>query len=324
MNSPNGSKGEGDKSWFDTKTKSDKSCAALASKQRAKSPCHLMNEDMTAARTEQSRRHWSINDIDFNAINDKLVRHDQFLFITLVSASFVEIHSEQYADNLICYFQDNPELTCWLANHWRRDEVQHGKALKAYVQQVWPEFDWERAYLAFGLEYGLLCTVEQLEKHKGLELIARCVVETGTSSFYRAMQNYVQEPVLTSLIEKIRTDEISHYTQFRRHFLEYNTDERHSVVALTQTIWRRLKAISNEDAYIAFKHVHSQKNPVADALELRAAWDQYNQAVKKLSRHYYPHRLAIKMLVKPIPLPAGVKKMLALPLTGVALMLSYS
>ena len=222
------------------------------------------------------------------------------------------------------YFKDDSELTCWLRDHWRRDEVQHGQALKAYVQTAWPQFDWEQAYLAFSREYGALCTVEQLEPHKALELIARCVVETGTSSFYRAMQNYVQEPVLRSLIDKIRIDETSHYAHFRRHFLRYNWDERHSFMSVARTIWRRLKAISNEDAYIAFKHVHAQNKPDTDAIKLRAAWGQYNQAVKKLSRHYYPHRSAIKMLVKPIPVSASVKKVLEWPLTGLAVMLSYS
>ena len=283
-----------------------------------------MKSRLPATQSDQSRPHWRIEDIDFTAVNPELIRHDRFLFVTLASASFVEIHSEQYADNLIVYFRDDPDLTGWLADNWRRDEVQHGKALKAYVQTVWPEFDWEQAYLAFSQEYDLLCTVEQLEQHKALELIARCVVETGTSSFYRAMHSYVREPVLKTLIDKIRIDETSHYVHFRRHFLAYNVGEHHSVKTIVQTIWKRLKAISNEDAYIAFKHVHAQKNTVTDAPALRAAWEQYNQTVKKLSRTYYPHRLAIKMLVKPIPLPARVIKMLEWPLVGVALMLSYS
>lgn len=283
-----------------------------------------MESSLTVNQSDKNRPHWRINDIDFTAIKGELVRDDRFLFVTLASASFVEIHSEQYADNLIVYFRDDPKLISWLVDHWRRDEVQHGQALKAYVQTVWPEFDWEQAYLAFSEEYGLLCTVEQLEQHKALELIARCVVETGTSSFYRAMHNYVREPVLRALIDKIRIDETSHYVHFRRHFLTYNDGERHSVKAIIQTIWRRLKAISNEDAYIAFKHVHAQNNTATDALALRAAWDRYNQAVKKLSRRYYPHKLAIKMLVKPIPLPARVIKIIEWPLIGLALMLSYS
>ncbi|MET3109455.1 rubrerythrin, partial [Oxalobacteraceae bacterium GrIS 1.18] len=220
-----------------------------------------MESRLTTAQSDHNRPHWRIEDIDFTAIDPELIRHDQFLFVTLASASFVEIHSEQYADNLIVHFRDDSTLTSWLADHWRRDEVQHGQALKAYVQTVWPEFDWEQAYLAFSQEYGLLCTVEQLEQHKALELIARCVVETGTSSFYRAMHNYVGEPVLKALIDKIRIDETTHYAHFRRHFLAYNDDERHSVKAIIQAIWRRLKAISNEDAYIAFKHGFCRNKP---------------------------------------------------------------
>ena len=272
--------------------------------------------------TNQTMRNWSLEDIHFDEIDKSLISHDQFLFATLTSASFVEIHSEKYASNLIALFQGDGELTDWLDQVWQRDEVQHGLALKAYVQAVWPEFNWELSYRAFALEYDALCTVDQLEQRKALELIARCVVETGTSSFYQAMHNYVREPVLGSIIDRIRTDETSHYRHFRRHFLSYNLAEQHGAIPIVQTVWRRLKAISGEDARIAFKHVCKEQNGGMDALELHNAWRQYNQTVRQLSRKFYPHRMAIKMLVKPLPIAAPFKKMLIWPLTGMALLLS--
>jgi hypothetical protein len=266
-------------------------------------------------------QHWRLDDIDFSAIQTELVQNDQFLFLTLASASFVEILSETYADNLIRHYQGDAEITGWLRNNWQRDEVQHGRALKAYVQTVWPLFNWEKAYEGFRVQYSTLCNMEQLEHHKGLELIARCVVETGTSSFYRAAQNYVREPVLRHLLEKIRSDEISHYVHFRRFFETYNRREQHSIAAISATIWRRLRDISGEDAYIAFKHVQAEFHP--GRLFVESEWHSYGQRVKELARHHYPYLAAVKMLIKPIPLIAPFKKIVQWPLVGLALLISY-
>jgi rubrerythrin len=269
---------------------------------------------------QKKNQHWHLDEINFDAIQAELVHNDQFLFLTLASASFVEILSETYAGNLIQHYQGDAEITDWLRNNWQRDEVQHGQALKRYVQIVWPEFNWEKAYEAFRLQYSALCTMEQLEQRKGLELLARCVIETGTSSFYRAMQSYVREPVLQLLLEKIKVDETAHYAHFRRYFDLYNRRDQYSLAAIMATIWRRLRDIGGEDAYIAFKHVYEESH--SESQSLNVEWRFYNQKLKQLARHHYPYRLAVKMLIKPVPLFEPLKKILQWPLIGMALLIS--
>ena len=81
------------------------------------------------------------------------------------------------------------EIVEWLESRWEREELQHGAALKRYVQTAWPDFDWEAAYKLFFAEYSQCCTVEQLAGTRALEMAARCVVETGTATFYRMMSD---------------------------------------------------------------------------------------------------------------------------------------
>jgi rubrerythrin len=271
--------------------------------------------------TNSRRQNWRLEDIDFAAVDTASVRDDEFLFLMLASASFVEILSETYSDNLIEHFRGNAEVTGWLKESWQQEEVQHGRALKAYVQAVWPEFDWEKAHSVFWTEYSACCTVEQLESHRALELVARCVVETGTSTFYRAVQNYVREPVLRQLIGNIKADEAAHYTHFRRYFATYNAIERHGFFAVIATIWRRLREIRGEDAYIAFKHVSAARHP--DRPFIEEDWLRYNRTVKRHARRHYPHLMAVKMLIKPIPLVKPLKTFLLWPLLGLALLASW-
>lgn len=270
--------------------------------------------------TGRGQERWKLIDIPFHTIEVETVFRDEFLFTMLASASFVEILAQTYASNLIRHFASHPEITNWLETHWRPEEIQHGQALKSYVNVVWPEFDWERGHAGFRSEYANCCTVEHLEPHSALELIARCVVETGTSTFYRALHDYVREPVLRGLIEKIKTDEAAHYTFFRRHFTSLNLSERHTARAVIAAIWRRVRAVRGEDAYIAFNHVHATRNP--DVPFSLTHWKAYNQQVKRLARQYYPYHMAIQMLVKPIPMMESIKRPVRWLLVGVALLAS--
>src|SRR3546814_15762931 len=76
---------------------------------------------------------WSLESIDFDRIDVARIRHDEDLFFLLCSASFVESGSDLYTQNLIDHFADDQELQTWLGQHWEHEELQHGRALAAYV-----------------------------------------------------------------------------------------------------------------------------------------------------------------------------------------------
>lgn len=248
---------------------------------------------------------WTIDDINYDAIDVAAVRNDEMIFMLLASASFVEILSQTYAGNLVEMFSDDPVVTEWLSQHWGQEETQHGVALKRYVNTVWPEFDWERGHKQFCADYGVHCTTEELERHRALELMARCVVETGTSTFYRAVRDYTKEPVLRDLIDRIRRDEVYHYNFFRRHFASFNSAENHSLIKIIGTIVRRLLNVRGQDAYIAFKHVYVIRNPGVPFAH--SAWRNYNRQLKRLAQAHYPFAMAVKMLITPLPLRDAFK-----------------
>jgi hypothetical protein len=88
------------------------------------------------------------------------MRDETGLFYIIASASFIEITSDLYTKNLIEFYDGDDQISDWLANYWEREEVQHGIALKRYVQAAWPDFDWEKAYQGFFDEYSRVCNLE--------------------------------------------------------------------------------------------------------------------------------------------------------------------
>lgn len=258
---------------------------------------------------------WTVESLDFGRIEAQRIRHNEDLFFLLCSASFVESGSDLYTQNLVDHFAGDQELQTWLSQHWEHEELQHGRALSAYVRHVWPEFDWEAGFQAFWQEYGAVCTSEQLESSRGLELAARCVVETGTASLYRALNEITDEPVLKQLTNHIKSDEVRHYKHFYQHFRLYREREKLGRYKVFRAILRRVNEIKSEDSDIALRHVFNQCYPqhVGNDAEFRKISDR----AQGLLRRHIPAEMTVKMLLKPLSLPAGLQNSLEKPLAKI-------
>lgn len=258
---------------------------------------------------------WTLDGIDLSRIETARVRHNEDLFFLLCSSSFVESGSDLYTQNLIDHFAGDQELQTWLSQHWEQEELQHGRALAAYVKTVWPEFDWDKGFKAFWNEYGAVCTSEQLEPSRGLELAARCVVETGTASLYRALNEITDEPVLRQLTNQIKSDEVRHYKHFYHHYQLYRQREGFGRYKIFRVILRRVNEIKSEDSEIALRHVFNQCYPhqVNNEAEFRRISDR----AQGLLRRHIPARMTVRMLLKPLDLPARLQSALEKPLAKI-------
>ncbi|HYA38140.1 MAG TPA: ferritin-like domain-containing protein [Candidatus Methylomirabilis sp.] len=257
------------------------------------------------------RANWSPDDIPYGLIEPSRVADDTYLFYMVAAASLVEINSDLYTRNLLEYFHDDAEIINWLVQHWQHEEIRHGIALKRYVNTVWPAFDWDRAWRRFGTDYMRLCRPDRLGPTQALELAARCVVETGTASLYTMLSRLSPEPVLAGLFSLIRGDEVRHYRYFYHYFLKYQQREPAGHHAVARTLWRRVKEVDDEDAYLAFKHVYLERHPARRLHE--DAYRKFRRHYLALARLYYPYGMAVRMFVKPLGLNRRFQRF-ALPL----------
>lgn len=258
---------------------------------------------------------WRIEDIDLSRIDRRKAASNENLLLLLCAASFIESGTDLYTSNLSTYFNGDPEVSDWLNNEWEPEEMQHGRALKTYIHHVWPEFDWDTAFKNFFAEYSLTCSVEDFEKTRALEMVARCVVETGTATLYRAINECSDEPVLKQLTDNIRTDEVRHYKHFFRFFKKYNRIEGNGRFAVLGALLRRVLEIKNEDSEIALRHVFAIRYPE------RAHDTAYNRElaarVNALVRRNLSADMCVKMLLKPLDLPARIQPSVHYPLAKI-------
>jgi hypothetical protein len=259
---------------------------------------------------EPDPTHWSVGDLDLHCIDRAKAHKDWLTYYLVTAASFVETAADLYTGNLVFHFPD-PRARAWLANRWRQEELQHGRALRSYVEAVWPEFDWDKGYSAFFDAYSALCTMDELEPSRALEMAARCVVETGTATFYTALHACAQEPVLKRLTGFIRRDEVRHYNYFRSFYQAYQAEERVGRLGVLRALRKRFTEAEQEDAYVGFKHAWLMRHPDQSFRDVHFA--EFMAQVREGVAPHYPYRMLVQMLLQPLDLNRTVQK-LAVPL----------
>jgi len=271
----------------------------------------LQVEAVELQKHKPERGRWSLADIPYDTVDPTRIANDPYLFYMLASASLVEINSDLYTRNLVEYFHGDTDVTNWLVQDWQHEEIQHGVALRRYVNTVWPDFAWKRSFQRFSADYARLCRPELLGPTQTLEFAARCVVETGTASLYTMLSRLSPEPVLTGLLSRIRSDEIRHYRNFYHFFLKYQARQSPGSYSVARTLWHRAREIETEDGYCAFKHVYLERHPEQRFYE--DAYRMFRKHYAALARRYYPYEMAARMFVKPLGLNPHMKRV-TLPL----------
>jgi rubrerythrin len=244
------------------------------------------------------RRHdRCINEIDLSLIEKDLIAKDYFIFTILACASFIEISADTYSSKFVKTFSWERDIAHWLENDWKIEEEQHGHILRAYIERVWPGFEWEKAYSDFITQYQKICASRKLEDSPELEMMSRCVVETSTATFYSAVLKYIREPVLRQVVLEIVRDEVAHYNNFYRILKKYNNPNRLDALTALGVIWRR--TLKNRDIRTAFEHVRNRQ--IKSCPQLKKSWNSFRKELICFVRDYYPYAMAFKMLIKPLP-----------------------
>jgi hypothetical protein len=169
-------------------------------------------------------RHWSLEDISWHRFDRSKVDPD--LLKVVKAAAMVEYNGGDYATYLCNVFADDPAFQD-AAKIWAKEEVQHGLALGRWAEMADPSFDFEQSFKRFTDGFSVpLQAADSVRGSRAAELVARCVVEVGTSSYYSALGSVAEEPVLKEICRNVAGDEFRHYKLFYSHLKRYLEKER--------------------------------------------------------------------------------------------------
>jgi rubrerythrin len=164
-------------------------------------------------------KHWKIDDVAWDGFQPGHV--DPALVPLVKAAAMVERNGTDYAIYLNNVFGDDPDFR-QAVDHWATEEVQHGDALGRWAMLADPAWDFMQAFDRYKAGYQVpLEATQSVRGSRTGELIARCMVETGTSSYYTALADSTSEPVLRQVCQLIAADEYRHFKLFYDHMRRY-------------------------------------------------------------------------------------------------------
>jgi hypothetical protein len=250
--------------------------------------------------TSAAPRRWSLDTIDWTALRRDAIAGNEALFYMIAAASFVEATTHLYTQNLIDYFADDTEITAWLEAHWLPEELQHGRALRRYVELAWPDFDWDAAYQQFLPEYAAQCAHDGVEPNRTREMASRCCVEMGTAGYYRTLSRLTDDPVLIEITKRIAEDEVSHYKHFYRYLKKYQAREGERRPGIARALWNRLRMTDGADSRMAMAHIYRARHP-GQSFDARR-YRRFRRASRPMVQPHFPYRMCVQMLLKPLRL----------------------
>ena len=195
-------------------------------------------------------KHWRIEDVPWDRFDAALVDPD---IVPLVkAAAMVERNGMDYAVYLGRIFRDDPDFR-GAADNWAIEEVQHGDALGKWATLADPGWDFEVAFARYRAGYKLPLDADaSVRGSRTGELIARCMVETGTSSYYTALADAAKEPVLQQVCRLIAADEYRHFKLFYDHMRRYLLRENLSMLTRLRIAAGRITESEDDELAYAF------------------------------------------------------------------------
>lgn len=198
---------------------------------------------------------WSLEDIPWDSFDASRIEAD---IVPIVKAAcLVEYNADDYR-HYLCNVLDDDRRTVAAIQQWSREEIQHGSALGKWAELADPSFDFERSYALFVENFTFPLDVSQSVRGSRVgELVARCMVETGTSSFYSALADATEEPVLKDICRRIAEDEFAHYHMFHAQMRRYLKEEALSLAERLRVAFDRIAEAEDDElatAYWAANH----------------------------------------------------------------------
>lgn len=241
---------------------------------------------------------WTLDDIPWARFDRS--RLDPEIVSIVKAAALVEHNGSAYAAHLRRVFAGDREFQTSV-RRWGEDEVRHGQTLGRWAELADPGFDFAAAVARFRAGYRV--DFDHGRSRRGSragEMVARCVVETGTSSYYSALRDAAQEPVLKEICRNIAADEVRHYKLFYRTLLRCLENER---IGLLRRLWVALgRLVETADDELAYAYYAA--NETSRPYDRRVYGRAY--ACRTLAVYREPHvARGTKMIFKAVGLAAN-------------------
>ena len=195
-------------------------------------------------------KHWRVEQLAWDRFDP--TRVDPEIIPLVKAAAMVERNGGDYALYLNSVFHDDPDFQR-AADNWAEEEIQHGDALGRWAMLADPGWDYAAAFARYRNGFKIAVNADaSIRGSRTGELIARCMVETGTSSYYTALAEATEEPALKQVCKLVAADEYRHFKLFYDHMKRYLARENLSFVQRLRVAAGRIGETEDDELAFAF------------------------------------------------------------------------
>lgn len=242
-------------------------------------------------------KHWQIDDVAWDRFDPSKV--DPAIVPLVKAAAMVERNGIDYAIYLKNVFSQDPDFR-QATDNWAVEEVQHGDALGKWSMLADPSWDYEGSFARYKAGYQVPIDVDfSVRGSLTGELIARCMVETGTSSYYTALADATDEPVLEQVCRLIAADEYRHFKLFYDHMKRYLGREKLGMAKRLRIAAGRITESEDDELAFAF---HCGNDPVGVPYDHARCIAAYMGRAMSFYRYRHIER-SMGMVLKSVGLP---------------------
>jgi hypothetical protein len=245
-------------------------------------------------------KHWRIEQVSWDRFDPSKI--DPGIIPLVKAAAMVEKNGVDYAKYLNGVFVDDPDFR-QAADNWAVEEVQHGDALGKWAMLADPTWDFDDSFERYRNGYKIDINADaSIRGSRTGELIARCMVEVGTSSYYTALGEQTEEPVLKEVCKLIAADEYRHFKLFYDHMKRYLAREKLSFLQRLRVAAGRVGESEDDELAFAF---HCGNDPIGTPYDHNRCIAGYMSRAMGYYRYHHIER-GMGMMFKAIGLqPRG-------------------
>ena len=227
-----------------------------------------------------------------------ITRHNGLIFYGLAAASFLETAIPLHADALLSIFADDHDMRHWIEQTWWPVKAEHARETRAYVEAMWPEFDWSSAYGEFYEAYRPLVCPGRAGWSPAHEALARSVAAVQAAAFYRCLGTAADDPGLRRLLYGMSGEEGAHFDCFRRAFELHDRRDRLGLLTTYRTIVTCATRARDVNVQLAFSRLgapHWYGSAPFPELEYR----DFVLRMREVIRRHLPLGPAMRVLFRP-------------------------
>lgn len=184
-----------------------------------------------------------------------VTRHNAVMFYGIAAASLLEAAIALRAGHLLAVFDGDPEFRAWIERVWWPAKSAHARQARAYVESMWPEFDWSAAWEAFAEDYRRVARPPRSGHGIAGDALACSACAAQAAAFYRGLGAAADDTELRELLLGMAADEAAHFDSFRRCYERHRRRERLGVLTSYRTILSCASRARDVDVQLAFSQL---------------------------------------------------------------------